>query len=72
MTLRNLEPEVVDALRQRARREGRSLNALICEILTREAREVLAPDWIVAELANALRKKVQRDECSGEQARAVL
>jgi plasmid stability protein len=39
MTLRNLASEVVEALRQRARREGRSLNALICEILTREARE---------------------------------
>jgi plasmid stability protein len=38
MTLRNLEPDVVDALRRRARRDGRSLNALICEILTREAR----------------------------------
>lgn len=39
MTLRNLEPEVVEALRLRARREGRSLNALICEILAREARD---------------------------------
>lgn len=38
ITLRNLEPEVVEALRLRAQREGRSLNALICEILTREAR----------------------------------
>ena len=38
MTLRNLEPDVVEALRLRAQREGRSLNALICEILTREAR----------------------------------
>ena len=37
MTLRNLDPEVVQTLRLRARREGRSLNALICEILTREA-----------------------------------
>jgi plasmid stability protein len=37
MTLRNLEPDVVAALRRRARRERRSLNALICEILTREA-----------------------------------
>jgi plasmid stability protein len=39
MTLRNLPPEVVATLRLRARREGRSLNALICEILTREARD---------------------------------
>jgi len=39
MTLRHLEPEVADVLRRRARAEGRSLNALICEILGREARE---------------------------------
>jgi plasmid stability protein len=38
MTLRNLPPEVVERLRERARREGRSLNSLMCEILTREAR----------------------------------
>jgi plasmid stability protein len=39
MTLRNLPPEVVERLRERAAAEGRSLNALICEILTREASE---------------------------------
>jgi predicted nucleic acid-binding protein len=36
------------------------------------SRELLAPDWIVAELANALRKKVRREECSGAQAQAIL
>ena len=36
------------------------------------SRELIAPDWIVAELANALRKKVRRDECSAAQARAIL
>lgn len=35
-------------------------------------RELLAPDWIVAELANVLRKKVRRDECSGAEAQAIL
>jgi plasmid stability protein len=39
MTLRNLEGHVVDKLRRRARSEGRSLNSLICEILTRAADE---------------------------------
>ena len=39
MTLRNLEVAVVEKLRRRARSEGRSLNSLICEILTREANE---------------------------------
>ena len=36
------------------------------------ARELLAPDWIVAEIANVLRKKVRREECSGRQAQTVL
>jgi predicted nucleic acid-binding protein len=35
-------------------------------------RDLLAPDWIVAELANALRKKVKRGECRAEQAEAIL
>jgi plasmid stability protein len=39
MTLRNLDPEVLETLRARAREEGRSLHSLICEILTRAARE---------------------------------
>jgi plasmid stability protein len=39
MTLRNLDPEVAETLRRRARTEGRSLNALIVELLTRAAHE---------------------------------
>ena len=39
MTLRSLDPKVADTLRRRAQSEGRSLNALIVEILTRAARE---------------------------------
>ncbi len=38
MTLRNLDAEVIDELRRRARSEGRSLDSLICKILTREIR----------------------------------
>jgi plasmid stability protein len=39
MTLRSLDPKVADTLRRRAQAEGRSLNALIVDILTRAARE---------------------------------
>lgn len=35
-------------------------------------RDLLAPDWIVAEVAHALWRKVQREECSGEQAQEIL
>jgi predicted nucleic acid-binding protein len=35
-------------------------------------RALLAPDWVVAEFANVLRKKVRRDECSGAEAQAIL
>ena len=35
-------------------------------------RELLAPDLIVAEFTNALRKKVQREECRREQAFEIL
>jgi predicted nucleic acid-binding protein len=36
------------------------------------SRELLAPDWIVAEFANVLWKKVRREECGAEQAEQVL
>lgn len=36
-TLRNLDSDVMAALRQQAKAEGRSLNSLICDILAREA-----------------------------------
>ncbi|MBW2280320.1 MAG: Arc family DNA-binding protein [Deltaproteobacteria bacterium] len=39
MTLRNLDPEVLETLRERARAEGRSLHSLICEILVQAADE---------------------------------
>ena len=35
-------------------------------------RELLAPDLIVAEFANVLWKKVEREECSGVQAEDIL
>ena len=50
-----------------------------CEAATRllldaieGARDLVAPDWIVAEVANVLWKKVKRKECSSSQARAIL
>lgn len=39
MTLRNLDPAVLETLRERARAERRSLRSLICEILTEAAGE---------------------------------
>jgi plasmid stability protein len=62
MTLRNLEPEVAEALRLRARREGRSLNSLICEILTREARNHERRERSRAQRprAEALREEIRR------------
>ncbi len=39
MTLRNLDPDVLEILRSRAREQGQSLNALICEILARAAEQ---------------------------------
>jgi plasmid stability protein len=39
MTVRNLDPKVAEVLRQRARAEGRSMNDLVVEILSRAAEE---------------------------------
>jgi plasmid stability protein len=62
MTIRNLEADVVEGLRRRARREGRSLNSLICEILRREAREQERRERMRAQRpqVEALRKAIWR------------
>ena len=39
MTVRNLDPKVAEALRRRARAEGRSMNDLVVEILSRAAED---------------------------------
>ncbi len=67
MTLRKLDPEVVETLRRRARAEGRSLNALICEILTREAREEARRQRMRAQrpAAETLRKRIRRRHGEG-------
>jgi plasmid stability protein len=62
MTLRNLDARTAEVLRRRAAREGRSLNALICEVLAREADEELRRERMLAQrpAAAALRSRVQR------------
>jgi plasmid stability protein len=62
MTLRNLDPEVAEVLRRRAAREGRSLNALLCEILSGEAQEELRRERMRAQRpeAAALRRRIKR------------
>jgi plasmid stability protein len=67
MTLRNLPPEVVDTLRKRARAEGRSLNALLCEILTREARDEARRERMRAQRprVEALREAIRRRHGEG-------
>ncbi len=39
MTVRNLPANVAEGLRRRARAEGRSVNALVCELLARAVAE---------------------------------
>jgi hypothetical protein len=39
MIVRNLDPKVAEVLRRRARAEGRSMNDLVVEILTRAAED---------------------------------
>lgn len=74
MTLRNLQPEVVAALRRRARREGRSLNALICEILTREARNDDRRERMRAQRprVEALRESIRRRYGEGTPAEKLI
>jgi plasmid stability protein len=62
MTLRNLDSEVAAILRRRANSEGRSLNALICDILAREANEELRRERMRAQRpeAAAMRRRIKR------------
>ena len=62
MTLRNLDADVVEKLRRRARSEGRSLNSLICEILAREANEEERRERMRAQRSRvaALRESIRR------------
>ena len=62
MTLRNLDPDVAEILRRRAAEDGRSLNALICDILAREAHEDLRYERMKAQRpeAAAIRRRLER------------
>jgi plasmid stability protein len=62
MSLRNLPTDVVEKLRARARSEGRSLNALMCEVLTREVRSEERRERMRAQRprAEALREEIRR------------
>ena len=62
VTLRNLQSDVVETLRRRARSEKRSLNSLICEILAREASEELRRERMRAQRprVEALRRAIGR------------
>ena len=62
MTLRNLDPEVVETLRARARAERRSLHSLLCEILTRAAREEQRRERMRQQRpqVDALRRRIRR------------
>jgi plasmid stability protein len=62
VTLRNLDSEVAAVLRRRAQSEGRSLNSLICDILSREAHEELRRQRMRAQRpeAVALRRRIER------------
>ncbi len=62
MTLRNLDSDVAEVLRRRAASEGRSLNALICEILARDAAEEVRRERMRSQRpeADALRRRIQR------------
>lgn len=74
MTLRNLPEEVVEKLRVRARNEGRSLNALMCEILTREVRWDERRERMRAQRprAEALREDIRRRFGSGTPSEKLL
>jgi len=62
MTLRNLDAEVTEALRRRARREGRSLNSLLCEILARAAEDDVRRERMRAQRpqVEALRRRLEK------------
>jgi len=74
MTLRNLEVDVVEKLRRRARSEGRSLNSLICEILRREANEEARRERMRAQRPRmeALSQTIQRRYGKGTPSEKLL
>ena len=74
MTLRNLPTNVVETLRRRARSQQRSLNSLICELLTREASEDERRERMRAQRprAEALRRSIARRHGEGTPAERLI
>jgi plasmid stability protein len=62
MTVRHLDPKAAAVLRRRARGEGRSMNDLVVEILTRAAAEDERRERMRAQRprAEALRRQLRR------------
>ena len=63
MTVRNLDPMVVSALRKRATAQGRSLNSLVVEILTEAAERERRRERLATLIPrmDALREKIARE-----------
>jgi len=74
MTLRNLDPDVLETLRERARAQGRSLHSLICEILTEAADEERRRARMVEQRPDAerLRRRLERRGGKGTPSEKLL
>ena len=74
MTLRYLDPAVVETLRACARAQGRTLNGLICEILTREASKVVRRERMRSQRpkAVALQRRLKRRHGEGTPAETLV
>ena len=61
--MRNLDPDVMAALRRQAEADRRSLNSLICDILTREAQKLdrRARQRAQGPAREALRQRILRE-----------
>ena len=72
--MRNVDPEVLVSLRDRAGAEGRSLNSLICEILTREAQRLdrLARQRDQGPAREALRQRILEEFGEGSPSELLL
>ncbi len=67
MTVRNLPTEVAEGLRRRAQAEGRSVNALVCDLLARAVAEDERRERMAAQRprAEALRRAIRRRHGEG-------
>jgi|GEM_PF-1111604 len=61
ITVRNVSPELRDALKAKARRSGRSLQQLALEALTEKARRMDPEEWLAAVEANVSEYGIEVD-----------